>query len=52
MKRKNDLLMEKRADSVSTESRIKDVIRSLKEVEKALEKIDGYRKKSTSSYLE
>lgn len=51
MNRKCDLLPEKKPDSASTESRIKDVIRSLQEVEKALEKIDRDRKESASSYL-
>ena len=49
MNRKCDLLVEKRPDIASTESRIKDVIRSLQEVEKVLEKINGDRKESTSS---
>ena len=52
MNRKRDLLLEKKPDSAFTESRIKDVIRSLQEVEKALEKIDRDRKKSASSYFE
>ena len=51
MNRKRDLLLEKKPDFASTESRIKDVIRSLQEVEKALEKIDRDRKESASSYL-
>ena len=51
MNRKCDLLVKKKPDSASTESRIKDVIRSLQEVEKVLEKINGDRKESASSYL-
>jgi hypothetical protein len=51
MNRKCDPLLEKKHDSASTESRIKDVIRSLQEVEKALEKIDRDWKESASSYL-
>ncbi len=45
MRRKCDLLAEKKSDSASTESRVKDVIRSLQEVEKVLEKINGEKKK-------
>lgn len=51
MNGKCDLLAEKRTDSDSTESRIRDVIRSLQEVEKVLEKINGERKESASSKL-
>ena len=51
MKKKCDLLVEKKSDSVSTESRVKDVIRSLQEVEKILEKINGDKKESASPYL-
>ncbi len=51
MNRKCDLLMKEKTDSASTESRVKDVIRSLQEVEKVLEKINGERKESVSSYL-
>ncbi len=43
--------MKEKTDSASTESRVKDVIRSLQEVEKVLEKINGERKESVSSYL-
>jgi hypothetical protein len=49
MKKKCDLLLEKKPDSASTESRIKDVIRSLQEVEKVLEKINGESKEIASS---
>ena len=51
MNRKCDLLREKKPDSASPESRIKDVIRSLQEVEKAIDKIDRDKKESASSYL-
>jgi len=51
MNGKCDLLTDKRTDSDSTESRIRDVIRSLQEVEKVLEKINGEKKESTSSNL-
>jgi hypothetical protein len=51
MNRKCDLLLKKKPDFASTESRIKDVIRSLQEVEKTLEKINKDRKESASSYL-
>ena len=46
-----DLFIGKKPDSASTESRVKDVIRSLQEVEKVLEKINGEKKESTSSNL-
>jgi hypothetical protein len=49
MKKKCDLLLEKKSDSASAESRIKDVIRSLQEVEKVLEKINEERKEFASS---
>ena len=49
MNRKSGLLVDKKRDSASTESRIKDVIRSLQEVEKVLEKINRDSKESTSS---
>jgi len=49
MNRKCDLVLEKRPDSASTESRVKDVIRSLQDLEKALEKIDRDMKESASS---
>ena len=49
MNRKCDLLVEKKSNSASTESRIKDVIRSLQEVEKILDKINGEQKESASS---
>jgi hypothetical protein len=52
MNRMNDLLEEKKPDSASTESRVKDVIRSLQEVEKILENINGDREESTSLYQE
>jgi len=51
MNRKRSLIVEKKADLASTESRIEDVIRSLQEVEKAVEKIDRDRKESASSHL-
>lgn len=51
MNRKGDLLVEKKPDSASAESRIKEVIQSLQEVEKVLEKINGDRKESASSNL-
>jgi hypothetical protein len=51
MNRKRNSILEKKADLASTESRIEDVIRSLQEVEKALEKIDRDSKKSDSIYL-
>ena len=50
MKSKCDQLVEKKPDSASTESRIKEVIRSLQEVDKVLEKINGDRKNLASSY--
>ena len=42
-------LWKRKPDSVSPESHIKDVIRSLRELEKAIEKIDTDIKKSTSA---
>lgn len=51
MNRKCDLLVEKKSDSAFTESRVKDVIRSLQDVEKVLEKINGDKKESASSYV-
>lgn len=51
MDRKCDLLEEKKPDSASTESRVKDVIRSLQDVEKVLAKINGDKKESASPYL-
>ena len=51
MNGKSDLLVEKKSNPESTESRIRDVIRSLREVEKVLEKINGERKESASSLL-
>jgi hypothetical protein len=49
MNRKYESLRKRRPDSAFPESRIKDVIRSLQEVEKAIEKIDTDKKKSASS---
>jgi hypothetical protein len=51
MDRKCNLLEEKKPVSASTESRVKDVIRSLQEVEKVLAKINGDKKGSASPYL-
>ena len=51
MNRKCVRLVEKRPNCASVESRIKDVIRSLQEVEKVLKKVDKDRKESASSSL-
>ncbi len=51
MNRKHDLKIEKRPDCGSIESRIKDVIRSIQEVEEVLKKVNSDRKESASSSL-
>ena len=48
---KRESILRKKADLASTESRIENVIQTLQEVEKALEKIERDSKGSASSYL-
>ena len=48
MDKNTDRLREKNPDSVSSESRIKEVIRSLQQIEREIEKLAAKKKKSTS----
>ena len=44
-----DRLREKNPDSVSSESRIKEVLRSLQQIEREIQKLAAKKKKPTSS---